>query len=160
MCWRGELLGGRRLGAFSWSPETRFLVFWENIFCLICSHTRTSFHFSACSVIVLVSRKQKSSTGDNNFVKRKGTFQSNWLKWPDQSKRTTFKAGPEYSSRTKPKESVPLIFWCTNQNFWNFGLNGKSPSFSVFRNFQVSCWKMEGNQLIDHSKVSAVRYSC
>ena len=159
MCWRGELLGGRRLGAFSWSPETRFLVFWENIFCLICSHTRTSFHFSACSVIVLVSRKQKSSTGDNNFVKRKGTFQSNWLKWPDQSKRTTFKAGPEYSSRTKPKESVPL-FWCTNQNFWNFGLNGKSPSFSVFRNFQVSCWKMEGNQLIDHSKVSAVRYSC
>ena len=108
MCWRGELLGGRRLGAFSWSPETRFLVFWENIFCLICSHTRTSFHFSACSVIVLVSRKQKSSTGYNNFVKRKGTFQSNWLKWPDQSKRTTFKAGPEYSSRTKPKESVPF----------------------------------------------------
>ena len=108
MCWRGELLGGRRLGAFSWSPETRFLVFWENIFCLICSHTRTSFHFSACSVIVLVSRKQKSSTGDNNFVKRKGTFQSNWLKWPDQSKRTTFKAGPEYSSQTKPKESVPF----------------------------------------------------
>ena len=108
MCWRGELLGGRRLGAFSWSPETQFLVFWENIFCLICSHTRTSFHFSACSVIVLVSRKQKSSTGDNNFVKRKGTFQSNWLKWPDQSKRTTFKAGPDYSSRTKPKESVPF----------------------------------------------------
>ena len=108
MCWRGELLGGRRLGAFTWSPETRFLVFWENIFCLICSHTRTSFHFSACSVIVLVSRKQKSSTGDNNFVKRKGTFQSNWLKWPDQSKRTTFKAGPEYSSRIKPKESVPF----------------------------------------------------
>ena len=108
MCWRGELLGGRRLGAFTWSPETRFLVFWENIFCLICSHTRTSFHFSACSVIVLVSRKQKSSTGDNNFVKREGTFQSNWLKWPDQSKRTTFKAGPQYSSRTKPKESVPF----------------------------------------------------
>ena len=108
MCWRGELLGGRRLGAFSWSPETRFLVFWENIFWLICSHTRTSFHFSACSVIVLVSRKQKSSTGDKNFVKGKGTFQSNWLKWPDQSKRTTFKAGPEYSSRTKPKESVPF----------------------------------------------------
>ena len=111
--------------------------------------------FSYCSC----KQETKEQYWDNNFVKRKGTFQSNWLKWPDQSKRTTFKAGPEYSSRTKPKEYVPL-FWCTNQNFWNFGLNGKSPSFSVFRNFQVSCWKMEGNQLIDHSKVFAVRYSC
>ena len=29
---------------------------------------------------VLVSRIQKSGTGDNNFVKRKGTFQSDRLK--------------------------------------------------------------------------------
>ena len=35
-----------------------------------------------CLVIILVSRIQKSSTGDNNFVKWKGTFWSDWLKWP------------------------------------------------------------------------------
>ena len=60
--------------------------------------------FSYCSC----KQETKEQYWDNNFVKRKGTFQSNWLKWPDQSKRTTFKAGPEYSSRTKPKESVPF----------------------------------------------------
>ena len=49
-------------------------------------------------VIVLVSRIQKSGTGDNNFVK--------WNM--DRSKWTTFKAGPEYSSRTKLKWSVPF----------------------------------------------------
>ena len=45
----------------------------------------------------LVSRIEKSGTGDNNFGKWKGTF-----RW------TTFKAGPEYSGRTKPKLSVPF----------------------------------------------------
>ena len=59
-------------------------------------------------VIVLASRIQKSGTGDNNFVKWKGTFRSDRPKWPDRSKRTTFKAGPEYSGRTKPKWSVPF----------------------------------------------------
>ena len=47
-------------------------------------------------VIVLLSRIQKSGTGGSNFFKWKGTLWSNQLKWPDQSKRTTFKAGPEY----------------------------------------------------------------
>ena len=69
-------------------------------------------------VIVLASRIQKSGTGDNNFVKWKGTFRSDRPKWPDRSLWTTFKAGPEYSGRTKPK-------WCTNRNFRNFGLSGK-----------------------------------
>ena len=59
-------------------------------------------------VIILVSRIQKSGTGDNNFVKRKGTFRSDWPKWPDWSKRTTLKAGPKYSGWTKPKWSVPF----------------------------------------------------
>ena len=59
-------------------------------------------------VIVLVSRIQNSGTGGNNFVKLKEIFWSDWPKWPDQSKRTTFKAGPEYSSQTKPKWSVPF----------------------------------------------------
>ena len=38
----------------------------------------------------------------NNFVKWKGTFRLVWSKW------TTFKAGPKYSSQTKPKWSVPF----------------------------------------------------
>ena len=61
-------------------------------------------------VIVLVSRMQKSVTGDNNFVKWKGTFWSDRKKWADRSKWTTFKAGPEYSGPTKPKWSVSFDF--------------------------------------------------
>ena len=56
-------------------------------------------------VVVLVSRIQKRGNGDNNFVK-KGTFRSD--RPTDRSKRTTFKAGPEYSGQTKPKWSVPF----------------------------------------------------
>ena len=60
-------------------------------------------------VIVLVSRIQKDGTaGNNNFVKWKGTFRSDRPKSPDRFKWTTFKAGPENSSRTKPKLSVPF----------------------------------------------------
>ena len=51
-------------------------------------------------VIVLLSSIQKSGTGDNGKPDRP--------KWPDCSKWTTSKAGPEYSGRTKPKWSVPL----------------------------------------------------
>ena len=46
--------------------------------------------------------------GRHNFVKWKGAFQSNQLKWLDRSEWTTLKAGPEYSSRTKPKWLVPF----------------------------------------------------
>ena len=142
---RGEEVGGILL--IPWDTISSVL---REHFCLICSHTRTSFYFSACSVIVLVSRKQKSSIGDNNFVTRKGTFQSNWPKWPDRSKRTTFKAGPEYASQSKPNESVP--FDVPTKISRILGWMEKGPSFSVFRNFPASCWKMEGNQLIDHKQ--------
>ena len=53
-------------------------------------------------VIVLASRIQKSGTGDNNFVKWKGTFRSDR---PTEMTRPV-KAGPEYAGRTKPKWSV------------------------------------------------------
>ena len=42
------------------------------------------------------------------FVKWKGIFRTNWPKLPDRSQWTTFKAGPEYSGRTKPSRSVPF----------------------------------------------------
>ena len=64
---------------------------------------------------------QKSGTGDNNFAKWKGTFRSDRPKWPDRSEWTNFKAGPEYTGRTKPKWSVSFDF--TNRNF----RNGKRP---------------------------------
>ena len=59
-------------------------------------------------VIVLVSRIQKSGTGNNKFVKWKGAFQSELLKWWDRSKWTTFKAVPEYSGQTKPNWYIPF----------------------------------------------------
>ena len=71
---------------------------------MLYSHYFT-FHWK---LLVLVSRIQKSGTGDNNFGKSEGTFRFDRLKWPDRSLWTTFKAGPEYSGRTKPKWSVPF----------------------------------------------------
>ena len=67
-------------------------------------------------VIVLVSRIQKSGTGDNNFVEWKETFRS------DRSKWTTFKAAPKYSGRIKPKWSV--LFDAPTE-ISGIGLNGK-----------------------------------
>ena len=64
-----------------------------------------TFHWK---LLGLVSRIEKSGTGDNNFGKWKGTFRSDRPRWPDRSRWTTFKAGPEYSGRTKPKWSVPF----------------------------------------------------
>ena len=57
-----------------------------------------------------VSRMQKISTGFNNFVKWKGTFWSNCLKWADLSKWTTFRGSPIYSGRTEPKLALPFDF--------------------------------------------------
>ena len=71
-----------------------------------------------CLVIVLVSRTKKSGTGDNNFLKWKGTFRSGRPKRPEWSKWTTFKAGPEYSGRTKPKWSVHLTYQPKFPVFW------------------------------------------
>ena len=55
-------------------------------------------------VIVLVSRIEKRGTGDDNFVKKRDIS----VQPTHRSKRTTFKAGPEYSGQTKPKWSFPF----------------------------------------------------
>ena len=62
-------------------------------------------HATARLAFVLVSRIQKKGTGDDNFSNGKGYFGP---KWPDRSKWTTFKAGHEYSGRTRLKRSVPF----------------------------------------------------
>ena len=68
-----------------------------------------SQHFTPrWKLLGLVSRIEKSGTGDNNSGKWKGTVRSDRPKWPDRSQWTTFKAGPEYSGRTKPKWSGPF----------------------------------------------------
>ena len=59
-----------------------------------------TFHWKLLGLVII--------TGDNNFGKWKGTVRSDRPKWPDRSQWTTFKAGPEYSGRTKPKWSVPF----------------------------------------------------
>ena len=74
---------------------------------LRCHALLTALRFpleTTCSL----SRIEKNGTGDNNFGKWKRTFRSHRPKWPDRSQWTTFKAGPEYSGRTKPKWSVPF----------------------------------------------------
>ena len=127
-------------------------------------------------VIVLASRIQKSGTGDNNFVKWKGKFQSNRPKWPDRSKRTTFKADPEHSSWTKPKWSVPfdvateiiaILGWmesslCSTKQASFFLLLNSSSNFAIvhcidsgepsvnFRKIHVrkTIWDLEFSELI------------
>ena len=65
------------------------------------------------------SRIQKSVTGDNNFVKWKGTFRSDRPKRPDRSKVVSnIPVGP---NRNGPFHLI------SNRNFRNFGLNGKRP---------------------------------
>ena len=92
-----------------------------------------SQHFTFLwKLLVLVSRIQKCSTGGNNFNKWKETFQSDRPKWPDRSKWTTFKAGPEYSSRTKPKRSVP--FDVPTEIFKILGWKESAPYFCLFSN--------------------------
>ena len=67
-------------------------------------------------VIVLVARIQCSSTGDNNFVKWKGTFRSNRRKWPDRWKRTTFKEHRGKTSTHAPGWAFPVTFSVTLSN--------------------------------------------
>ena len=99
-----------------------------------------SQHFTFhCKLLGLVSRIEKSGAGDNNFGKWKGTFRSDRPKWPDRSQWTTFRAGPKYSGRTKPKWSVQLI-WCTKQNYRNFGLNGKRPLLLCYSVTLLPCY--------------------
>ena len=83
----------------------------------------------ARSVIVLVSRRQKIDTGDNNFVKWKGTFRSDRPKWPDWSKWTTLKAGSEYCGQTKPKLPEFWLEWKAPQERRNDYNYDAIPSF-------------------------------
>ena len=81
-----------------------------------------TFHWK---ILVLVSRIEKSGTGDNNFGKWKGTFRSDLPKWPDQSQWTDLQSWSR-TFRSDQTEMVRSIWW-TNGNFRNLGLNGKRP---------------------------------
>ena len=94
-------------------------------------------------VIVLVSRIQKSSTRDKNFVKWRGTFRSDRPKWPDQSKWTTFRSGHEYSGQTKLKWTIHLMNQPKNSR--NFGLNGNKAPLDSF------LWRILGFNLRLHT---------
>ena len=69
-------------------------------------------------VIVVVSRMQMNCTGDSNFHKWKRTFPPDQLEWLGALKWSTLKAGPKYSSRSKPKWSITLGFWPKFPEFW------------------------------------------
>ena len=87
----------------------------------------SALHFpSETTSLVLVSRIQKrGGTGDNNFGKWKGTFQSEWPKWPDQSLWTPFKAQVP-NIPVRPNRNGPFHLW-TYRNFRNFWLEWKAP---------------------------------
>ena len=109
-CFTSSLSGTRcfDLGRFSIQQKFRFEISEisranETVHIRCTDPTQATAHLVIVLVII-----QKSGTGDNDFVKGKGAFRSDRPKWPVRSKWTTFKAGPEYSGRTKPKWSVPF----------------------------------------------------
>ena len=71
-------------------------------------------------VIVLVTRIQGSSTGNNNFVKWKGTLPTKMTR-PVKEDRLQSWSRMFRSDQIKTVRSI----WCTNRKFLNFGLNGK-----------------------------------
>ena len=97
-----------------WRPNGRKKKFWDQPPLPLYQGLDDSDPTQATERLVVVlasdfaSRIAKSGSRDSNFVKWKGTFRSYLPKWPDRSKRTTFKAGPEHSGRTKPKWLVPF----------------------------------------------------
>ena len=111
-----------------------------------------TFHWK---LLVLVSRIQKSGTGENNFGKWKGTFLFDRPKWPDRSLWTTFKAGPQYSGRTKPKWSVPfdepagisgILGWMENAPKFKDRANWSRDTFQPMR--RRACVYQQTNQNI------------
>ena len=71
-------------------------------------------------VIDLESRIQKSDTGDNSFVKWKGTV---WSDRPVKVDHLQSWSRKFWSDQTEMVRSI----WCTNRNVRNFGLDGKRP---------------------------------
>ena len=71
-------------------------------------------------VIDLESRIQKSDTGDNSFVKWKGTV---WSDRPVKVDHLQSWSRKFWSDQTEMVRSI----WCTNRNVRNFDLNGKRP---------------------------------
>ena len=76
-------------------------------------------------VIVLVSRIQNSGTRDNNFVKWKRDISVPLTEMTRPVKVDNLQSWSRIfrSNQTQMVRSI----WCTNQNFRNFGLNGKRP---------------------------------
>ena len=78
---------------------------WESVWWIETSDDPLVHWITAFRHFVFESRVQKSGTGNDKFVKWKGKIRFNRS---DRSKWTTFKAGPQYSGRTRPKWSVPF----------------------------------------------------
>ena len=81
-----------------------------------------TFHWK---LLVLVSRIQKSGTGDNNFGKWKATFP---VRPTEMTRPVTVDHLQSWSwiFRSHQTEMVRSIWW-TNRNFRSFRLNGKRP---------------------------------
>ena len=70
---------------------------------------------------------KRRGTGDNNFVKWKGTFRSDRPKWPDRSKHLQSWSRVFRSDQTEMLRSI----WCINRILRDFGLNENHPTRST-----------------------------
>ena len=86
-----------------------------------------TFHWK---LLILVSRIEKSGTGDNNFGKWKATFRSDRTKWPDRSQWTPPKLVPNIP--VGPNRNDP--FHLMNQpKFPEFWVEWKAPQNTDFQ---------------------------
>ena len=72
----GEFLTNFKVGMCCWDPGTLTRGTFHSTKIPVHSSCTDPTHTTAHFVIVLVRRIQESCTGDNNFVKWKGTFRS------------------------------------------------------------------------------------
>ena len=80
----------------------------------------------------LVSRIEKSGTGDNNFGNGKGHFGP--TDRPTEMTRLVTVDHLQSWSRIFRSDQTEMVrsIWCTNRNYRNFGLNGKRPKSFLF----------------------------
>ena len=80
-------------------------------------------------LLFFISRIQKNSTGDNNFVKWRGTFPSDQPKWSDRSKWPPSKLVPNIPAGPNQNGPFHLMYQPKFPEFW---VEWKAPTLSVF----------------------------
>ena len=109
-------------------------------------------HSTSLSIglLVLVSRIEKSGTGDNNLANGKGISDR-----PTDMTRPITVDHPQSWSQIFRAEQTKMVrsIWWTLRNFRTFGLNGKLPR-SLRKTADLTCWlKAHDSWLIDSENI-------